>query len=109
MAFSSVTRALGRLPLTSELLAKLDQKKALHLSGLARLPKGIVASTLAQAADRPLLVVTATLEEAGRWTAQLANRPFLPHIRVLTLRNLRPRIGNGMGPITSIGGCGAIG
>ncbi len=71
MAFSSVTRALGRLPLTGELLAKLYQNQSLHLSGLARLPKGIVASTLAQAADRPLLVITATLEEAGRWTAQL--------------------------------------
>jgi transcription-repair coupling factor (superfamily II helicase) len=71
MAFSSVTRALGRLPLTGELLAKLDQKKVLNLSGLARLPKGIVASTLAQASARPLLVITATLEEAGRWTAQL--------------------------------------
>ena len=71
MAFSSVTRALGRLPLTGELLTKLGQKKSLTLSGLSRLPKGIVASTLAQSADRPLLVVTATLEEAGRWTAQL--------------------------------------
>ena len=71
MAFSSITRALGRLPLTTELLNKLKQQQFLRLSGLARLPKGLVASTLAQAQTRPLLVITATLEEAGRWSAQL--------------------------------------
>ena len=71
MAFSSITRALGRLPLTTELLNKLSQQQFLRLSGLARLPKGLVSSTLAQAQTRPLLVVTATLEEAGRWSAQL--------------------------------------
>ncbi|KAM3091162.1 transcription-repair coupling factor [Phormidesmis sp. 146-35] len=71
MAFSSITRALGRSPLTTELLNKLGQQQFLKLSGLARLPKGFVASTLAQAQSRPLLVVTATLEEAGRWAAQL--------------------------------------
>lgn len=71
MAFSSITRALGRSPLTTELLSKLEQQHVLHLNGLARLPKGIVASTLAQTANRPLVVITATLEEAGRWTAQL--------------------------------------
>ncbi len=71
MAFSSITRALGRLPLTAELLNKLGQHQFLQLSGLSRLPKGLVSSTLAQAQTRPLLVVTATLEEAGRWSAQL--------------------------------------
>ncbi|PSB33104.1 transcription-repair coupling factor [Stenomitos frigidus] len=71
MAFSSITRALGRSPLTTELLAKLQQHKHLKLNGLARLPKGLVSSALAQAQSRNLLVVTATLEEAGRWTAQL--------------------------------------
>jgi transcription-repair coupling factor (superfamily II helicase) len=71
MAFSSITRALGRSPLTGELLNKLGQQGILHLSGLARLPKGLVVSTLAQTSNRPLVVITATLEEAGRWTAQL--------------------------------------
>jgi transcription-repair coupling factor (superfamily II helicase) len=71
MALSSITRALGRSPLTAELLAKLQQFQSLRLTGLARLPKGLVSSTLAQAQARPLLVLTATLEEAGRWTAQL--------------------------------------
>lgn len=71
MAFSSITRALGRSPLTSELLATLQRHQHLRLNGLARLPKGIVSSALAQAQARNLLVITATLEEAGRWSAQL--------------------------------------
>ncbi len=70
MSLSSVPRTLARLPLTGELLAKLE-KQPLKLSGLARLPKGIVASTLAQASGKTLLIVTATLEEAGRWAAQI--------------------------------------
>ncbi|MEM6351312.1 MAG: transcription-repair coupling factor [Cyanobacteria bacterium P01_D01_bin.14] len=71
MAFSSVTRALTKAPLTAELLTKLDKQQQLILNGVPRLPKGLVASALAQAEDRPLLVITATLEEAGRWAAQL--------------------------------------
>ena len=71
MALSSITRALGRSPLTSELLTKLKQQQCLKLTGASRLPKGLVSSALAQADSRPLFVVTATLEEAGRWTAQL--------------------------------------
>ncbi|MFM7426536.1 MAG: transcription-repair coupling factor [Elainella sp.] len=71
MTFSSITRALGRSPLTAELLAKLQQQRVLHLNGVARLPKGLVSSALAQTQQRNLLVVTATLEEAGRWAAQL--------------------------------------
>ena len=71
MAFSSITRALGRSPLTNELLTKLQQTRCLKLAGAARLPKGLVSSALAQAQGRPLVVVTTTLEEAGRWTAQL--------------------------------------
>ena len=71
MAFSSVTRALGRSPLTSELLTTLNKHQYLKLTGLARLPKSIVSSTLAQTSGRSLLVIAATLEEAGRWTAQL--------------------------------------
>ncbi|MGB3613154.1 MAG: transcription-repair coupling factor [Elainellaceae cyanobacterium] len=71
MAFSSVVRALGRSPLTKELLAKLQQQNQLKLSGLSRLAKGLVASGLAQERQQPLCVVTATLEEAGRWAVQL--------------------------------------
>jgi len=71
MAFSAILRALERSPLTQELLTKLNQHQHLHLNGVPRLPKGLVASTLAQAQKQHLLVITATLEEAGRWSAQL--------------------------------------
>jgi transcription-repair coupling factor (superfamily II helicase) len=71
MAFSSITRALGRSPLTNELLSKLGQQRSLVLNGIARIPKGLVASAIAQVRQHNLLVIAATLEEAGRWTAQL--------------------------------------
>ena len=71
MAFSAIVRALGRSRLTEELLTKLQKNQVLNLSGLARLPKGLVASAIAQQQQQHLLVITATLEEAGRWTTQL--------------------------------------
>jgi transcription-repair coupling factor (superfamily II helicase) len=71
MSFSAIVQALGRSRLCEELLLKLKQQHVLDLCGLPRLPKGLVASALAQAQHQPLLVVTATLEEAGRWATQL--------------------------------------
>ncbi|MEG5035997.1 transcription-repair coupling factor [Microcoleus sp. AT3-D2] len=71
MTFSSIIRTLGRSPLATELLNKLKRHRYVQLSGVARLPKGLVASALAQQEGRSLLVVTATLEEAGRWVAGL--------------------------------------
>ncbi len=67
MAFSSIVRALGRTPLTTELLSKLKTQTQLQLNGIPRLPKGLVASALANSSERNLFVVCATLEEAGRW------------------------------------------
>ncbi len=71
MAFSSIVRALGRSSLTTELLSKLKTQTQLQLNGVPRLPKGLVASALANSSERNLFVVCATLEEAGRWTTQL--------------------------------------
>ncbi|MGI2908119.1 transcription-repair coupling factor [Tolypothrix sp. VBCCA 56010] len=71
MAFSSIVRALGRSPLTSELISKLNRQNNLRLSGISRLPKGFITSALAQTNKQNLLVVCATLEEAGRAYAQL--------------------------------------
>ncbi len=71
MAFSSIVRALARSPLTTEFLSKLNRQQELRLNGVPRLPKGLVASALAQNSDRNLFVVCATLEEAGRAYAQL--------------------------------------
>ena len=69
MAFSSVIRALGRSHLLSELETKLKTNQVLTLSGLSRLAKGLVATALSSKTN--LLVITATLEEAGRWALQL--------------------------------------
>jgi transcription-repair coupling factor (superfamily II helicase) len=71
MACSSIIRTLGRSPLATELLTKLDRHHHIELNGISRFPKGLVLSAIAQKRDQSLLVVTATLEEAGRWAAQL--------------------------------------
>lgn len=71
MTFTSVIRAIGRSPLTQELLQKLEHYKALELTGISRLAKGLVASSLAQSQGKNLFVVCATVEEAGRWATQL--------------------------------------
>ncbi|GAX40144.1 transcription-repair coupling factor [Tolypothrix sp. NIES-4075] len=71
MAFSSIVRALGRSPLTTELVSKLNRQHNLRLSGISRLPKGFITSAIAQTDKQNLLVVCATLEEAGRAYAQL--------------------------------------
>lgn len=71
MAFSSIIRTLQRSPLTNELTTKLEKNGVLALNGMSRLAKGLIASSLAQKQQQNLYVVCATLEEAGRWTAQL--------------------------------------
>lgn len=71
MTFSSVIRNLSRSTLTNELINKLNKQKTLYLNGISRLPKGLVSSSLAQSQSQNLLVICATLEEAGRWAAQL--------------------------------------
>jgi transcription-repair coupling factor (superfamily II helicase) len=71
MAFASVVRAIASSPLTKELINKQNNGQSLLLNGIPRLPKGIVSSSLAQAEDKNLLVICPTLEEAGRWAAQL--------------------------------------
>ncbi|ACB53058.1 transcription-repair coupling factor [Crocosphaera subtropica ATCC 51142] len=71
MVFSSLINTLQKSPLTKELLDKLKGNNELGLKGINRLPKGLISSALAQANQQNLLVICATLEEAGRWTAQL--------------------------------------
>ncbi|MHC5725612.1 MAG: transcription-repair coupling factor, partial [Nostoc sp.] len=71
MSFSSIVRALGRSPLTTEFISKLNRQQQLRLNGIPRLPKALVASALARAMGKDLFVVCATLEEAGRVYAQL--------------------------------------
>lgn len=70
MAFESIIRFLSQAPLTTELNKKITQNQGLHLSGISRLVKGLVTAALAHQENRPLLVICATLEEAGRWALQ---------------------------------------
>ena len=88
MTFSSIIRSLGRSPLTGEIINKLNQYQCALLNGASRLPKGLIASAIAQyyhagenrsensqtspkILPQNLLIITATLEEAGRWSSQL--------------------------------------
>ena len=71
MAFASVVRAIAKSNLTKELVSKLDHNGALLLNGIARLPKGAIASAMANVAGKNLLVICPNLEEAGLWAAQL--------------------------------------
>lgn len=71
MPFSSVIRSLIRSPLTDELESKLVRSRHLTLSGLSRVGKGLVSSTLSQKEEKLMLVITSTIEEAGRWSVQL--------------------------------------
>ncbi len=69
MPFTALVRSLRRSALTADLESKLQIGTPLVLQGLARLGKGLVSSALA--GESPLAVITATVEEAGRWVAQL--------------------------------------
>ena len=71
MAFASIVRAIAKSTVTKEFVSKLDHNGSLLLNGISRLPKGIVASGIAQVAGKNLLVVCPNLEEAGLWAAQL--------------------------------------
>ena len=76
MAFASVIRTLARSRLTQELRQNLVNHHSLKLTGIPRLPKGLMASaftqqSLNQAETSHLFVICATLEEAGRWATQL--------------------------------------
>lgn len=70
MAFASVIRTLARSRLTQELQQTLQKNHTLKLTGIPRLPKGLIASAFSQPSQH-LFVICATLEEAGRWATQL--------------------------------------
>lgn len=67
-AFLPVVQQLQRSRLVAELAAAQTVQAC---QGLARLPKGLLSSAVAQTRQQNLLVITATLEEAARWAVQL--------------------------------------
>ena len=71
MPLRSLVTQLRDAALTGELLQRSERDDRLLLRGAGRISRALLASALAQRDQRPLLVVVATLEEAGRWTALL--------------------------------------
>jgi transcription-repair coupling factor (superfamily II helicase) len=48
MTFASVIRNIEKSPLTAELIQKLEKNGNLTLTGLARLPKGLISTAFAR-------------------------------------------------------------
>jgi len=71
MAFSSIIRNLEQSALTQELSQKLELQGRLRLGGASTLAQGFVTTAIANTHPRPLCCIAATIEEAGRWAAQL--------------------------------------
>jgi transcription-repair coupling factor (superfamily II helicase) len=71
MSFAALIRTIERSALAAELATKLQQQGTLHLTGVGRLPKGLVVSALTHLAGKSLCAIVPTVEEAGRWVAQL--------------------------------------
>ena len=71
MPFRSVIQKIAQALLTIKVGDKLKTAKSLSLSGLSRLGKGLISTHLFQQQTKPLLIVTATVEEATRWALQL--------------------------------------
>ncbi|MEY3464233.1 MAG: hypothetical protein RLZZ468_2011, partial [Cyanobacteriota bacterium] len=71
MPLSPLVRQLQQVPLTGEVLARIERPDRLRLSGGGRGARALISSALAASAEAPLLVLVPTLEEAGRWAALL--------------------------------------
>jgi transcription-repair coupling factor (superfamily II helicase) len=71
MPLTPLVRQLQQVPLTGEVLARLDRAERLRLSGAGRGARALISSAMAGCAAAPLLVLVPTLEEAGRWAALL--------------------------------------
>jgi transcription-repair coupling factor (superfamily II helicase) len=62
---------MRRSPITADYAQKLEQYRHLSLGGGSRWVKGLLAAAIAQERNGPLLVIAPTMEEAGRWAAQM--------------------------------------
>ena len=75
MPLGSLVHQLQRAALTTELAQRTrrgqEQGQRLCLCGGVRVARALVTSALARQQGRSLLVITPTMEEAGRWTALL--------------------------------------
>ena len=71
MPLSPLVRQLQQVPLTREVLARIERPERLRLGGAGRAGRALISSALSGVAEAPLLVIVPTLEEAGRWAALL--------------------------------------
>jgi transcription-repair coupling factor (superfamily II helicase) len=71
MTFTAVLENIARSQIATKIGEKLTTAKSISLSGLSRLGKGLISTHLCQQQTKPLLIVTATVEEATRWALQL--------------------------------------
>jgi len=71
MTFTTVLENIARSPIATKIGEKLTTAKSISLSRLSRLGKGLISTHLCQQQAKPLLIVTATAEEATRWALQL--------------------------------------
>lgn len=71
MPLTALVRQLEQVPLTGEVLQRIERPERLSLRGASRAGRALIASALARQRQAPLLVIVPTLEEAGRWTALL--------------------------------------
>jgi TPP-dependent pyruvate/acetoin dehydrogenase alpha subunit len=66
MTFTAVLENIARSTIATKIGEKLKTAKSISLSGLSRLGKGLISTHLCQQQTKPLLIVTATVEEATR-------------------------------------------
>lgn len=71
MPLTALVRQLEQVPLTGEVLQRIERQERLSLRGASRAGRALIASALARQRQTPLLVIVPTLEEAGRWAALL--------------------------------------
>ncbi|MBW4697813.1 MAG: transcription-repair coupling factor [Aphanocapsa lilacina HA4352-LM1] len=71
MPLTALVQSLKGSPFLEEMAQRLGKALPVRLQGGNRVARGIAASALARRQGTPLLVITANLEEAARWSAQL--------------------------------------
>ena len=90
MTFTTVLENIARSPIATKIGEKLTTAKSISLSRLSRLGKGLISTHLCQQQAKPLLIVTATAEEATRWALQLQSMSW--HVSISTPRYISLRI-----------------
>ncbi|MFN4831627.1 MAG: hypothetical protein ACK5L1_05400 [Pseudanabaena sp.] len=80
MTFTAVLENIARSTIATKIGEKLKTAKSISLSGLSRLGKGLISTHLCQHQTKPLLIVTATVEEATRWALQLQSMSWCVYL-----------------------------